>query len=155
MARTALGGAGSRKEVKMTSIRDIATSRNGYVAYWNILSDYAEVRFLVPEQRWNELLESKEWKEFQTLLEACQKEYAQRLQEEAEHQQESSNCKEKRERTAKKQPKRMGKEVLVAISEWLSWDANQALVLSFIALLISSISAILSISRLIQYLISH
>lgn len=61
----------------------------------------------------------------------------------------------KKNKATKKQPRRIIQEVWGAITEWFSWDENQALVLSIIALLISSISAILSISRLIQYLISH
>ena len=61
----------------------------------------------------------------------------------------------KKNKATKKQLRRIIQEVWGAITEWFSWDENQALVLSIIALLISSISAILSISRLIQYLISN
>ena len=44
----------------------------GYVTINYILSDHTAVLFAVPSHEWNELVESKEWKDFQALLEKTQ-----------------------------------------------------------------------------------
>lgn len=47
----------------------------GFEEFRTILSDWVVVRFSVPCHAWNELVESKEWRDFQDLLEKYQKEY--------------------------------------------------------------------------------
>ena len=47
----------------------------GYEEFKSILSYQVEIRFSVPDREWNKLRESKEWTEFQALLEKTQKEY--------------------------------------------------------------------------------
>lgn len=47
----------------------------GFEEFRTILSDWVVVRFSVPCHAWNELVESKEWRDFQNLLEKYQKEY--------------------------------------------------------------------------------
>ncbi len=44
----------------------------GYEEFRSILSDQVVIRFSVPSRGWRELEESKEWKDFQTLLEKYQ-----------------------------------------------------------------------------------
>lgn len=62
---------------------------------------------------------------------------------------------EQKDKAVKKQPKKRLRDIMEAIEEWISWHVDSIVVLSVTALLISIASAILSISRLIQYLISH
>lgn len=50
----------------------------GYVTTSSILSDLVIVQFSVPGHAWNELQESREWKDFQSLLEEVQKEHIQK-----------------------------------------------------------------------------
>lgn len=50
----------------------------GYVSTSSILSDRVIVQFSVPDHAWNELQESREWKDFQSLLEEVQKEHIQK-----------------------------------------------------------------------------
>lgn len=50
----------------------------GYVTINYILSDHMTVLFAVPSHEWNELVESKEWKDFQALLEKTQEAFYQR-----------------------------------------------------------------------------
>ena len=50
----------------------------GYEEFTTILSDRVVIRFSVPSHVWNELRESKEWKDFQNLLEKYQTEYIQK-----------------------------------------------------------------------------
>lgn len=52
--------------------------RQGYDESKSVLSDWVTVRFSVPDHAWNELQESKAWKDFQSLLEKVQKEHVQR-----------------------------------------------------------------------------
>lgn len=47
------------------------------------------------------------------------------------------------------------KEIKESAKDWIEWNVSPIVALSITALLISIASAILSISRLIQYLISH
>lgn len=47
----------------------------GYEVTGNILSDQVAVLFSVPSHEWNELGQSKEWKDFVASLEKCQEEY--------------------------------------------------------------------------------
>lgn len=57
------------------------------------------------------------------------------------------------EKAVEKQPK--SKEVFEEIKDWIEWNISPIVILSITALLISIASATLSISRLIQYLITH
>lgn len=50
----------------------------GYVSTRSILSDRVIVQFSVPDHAWNELQESREWRDFQSLLEEVQKEHIQK-----------------------------------------------------------------------------
>ena len=52
--------------------------RQGYDESKSILSDWVTVRFSVSDHAWNELQESKEWKDFQALLEQYQEVYVQK-----------------------------------------------------------------------------
>ena len=49
----------------------------GYVTINYILSDHTAVLFAVPSHEWNELVESKEWRDFQALLEKTQEAFYQ------------------------------------------------------------------------------
>ena len=50
----------------------------GYVEIKYVLSDHTAVLFAVPSHEWNKLVESKEWKDFQVLLEKTQEAFYQR-----------------------------------------------------------------------------
>ena len=50
----------------------------GYVTISSILSDQVVVEFSVPCHEWSKLEASKEWRDFQVLLERCQKEHSHR-----------------------------------------------------------------------------
>ena len=54
------------------------TLESGYEEFKSILSDWMLVQFFVPCHVWSELQESKEWKEFESLLERYQKEHIQK-----------------------------------------------------------------------------
>lgn len=58
-------------------------------------------------------------------------------------------------KAVEKQPKSKVKKAAEAIKDWIEWNVSPTVALSVTALLISIASAILSISRLIQYLITH
>lgn len=61
----------------------------------------------------------------------------------------------KRNKAVEEQPESEKEDVLENIKEWIEWNVSPIVVLSVTALLISILSATLSISRLIQYLITH
>lgn len=50
----------------------------GYEEFTTLLSSYTEVRFSVPRHEWTRLRESKEWTDFQDILEEIQREYIQK-----------------------------------------------------------------------------
>ena len=56
-------------------IRRIPTE--GYVTIKSVLSDHTAVLFAVSSHEWNELVESKEWRDFQALLEKTQEAFYQ------------------------------------------------------------------------------
>lgn len=58
-------------------------------------------------------------------------------------------------KAVEKQPTSRFKEVLDDVKDWIEWNVTPTVALSITALLVSIASATLSISRLIQYLISH
>lgn len=60
----------------------------GYDETKSILFDGVVIRFSAPIHAWNELKESKEWGDFQTLLEKRQTEYTQKQPRVAEYPQE-------------------------------------------------------------------
>lgn len=64
----------------------------GYVTIRNILSDHTAILFAVPSHVWNELEKSKEWTDFQNLLEKYQEPFARQLHIEAGHKQENQDC---------------------------------------------------------------
>lgn len=47
--------------------------KEGYTTTKSILSDSVVIQFSVPDHEWSKLIESKEWKDFQSLLEECQR----------------------------------------------------------------------------------
>ena len=49
----------------------------GYAAITNVLSDHTAIQFAVPSREWNELEKSKEWTDFQVLLEKTQEAFYQ------------------------------------------------------------------------------
>lgn len=51
------------------------TVQEGYEEIKSILSDWVLIQFSVPDHVWNELQKSKEWKDFQALLEKHQTEH--------------------------------------------------------------------------------
>lgn len=57
-----------------TSIASAEPPKLGYEELKSILSDWVVIRFSVPDHVWSELVESKEWKDFQALLEQHQTE---------------------------------------------------------------------------------
>ena len=61
----------------------------GYVTIRNVLSDHTAILFAVPSHVWNELEKSKEWTDFQNLLEKYQESFARQLHIEAGHKQEN------------------------------------------------------------------
>ncbi len=63
--------------------------------------------------------------------------------------------KQPKNKAVKEQPKSKIKKAIEDIKDWIEWNVTPAVVLSVIALLISIVSATLSIGKLIQYLISH
>lgn len=58
-------------------------------------------------------------------------------------------------KAVEKQPTSRFKEVLDDVKDWIEWNVTPTVALSVTVLLLSIASAILSIGRLIQYLISH
>ena len=60
----------------------------GYDETKSILFGGVVIRFSVPDHVWNELRESKEWNDFQALLEKHQTEYVQKQHQVAEYPQE-------------------------------------------------------------------
>lgn len=54
--------------------KEIEPKPYGYEEFRSILSDQVVIRFSVPFRAWKELEESKEWKDFQVLLERHQTE---------------------------------------------------------------------------------
>lgn len=64
------------KEMNLPSpVKRIPTE--GYVTIKYILSDYTAVLFAVPSHEWNELVKSREWRDFQALLEKTQEAFGQ------------------------------------------------------------------------------
>lgn len=63
--------------------------------------------------------------------------------------------KRQRKKAAKEQPKFKIRKLVQNISDWLRWNISPIVILSLTALVISIISAILTIGTLIQYLITH
>ena len=53
--------------------------KQGFDEFKSILSDWVVVRFAAPCHAWNEIAESKEWKDLVNLLEKYQKEYTQKM----------------------------------------------------------------------------
>ena len=73
-------------------IRRIPTE--GYVTIKSVLSDHTAVLFAVPSHEWNELVESKEWRDFQALLEKTQEAFYQQKPPTAEQQWEIQDYRE-------------------------------------------------------------
>ncbi len=68
---------------------------------------------------------------------------------------EVSEMKQQKSKAVEKQPKSKIKEAIEDIKDWIKRNVTSPVALSVTALLISIVSATLSIGKLIQYLISH
>lgn len=62
-----------------TSFMPDVPRKPGYEVIRSILYEWTIIRFVVPDHAWNELQESKEWKDFEALLEKVQTEHIQNV----------------------------------------------------------------------------